>query len=82
MNRKIYRSNNILSLTEYLKNDDRALYANWHDPGTQKGYNGFTVGTFEEFHAREIRQRFFAMIKLNDTRKVMCRKNITLRARI
>ena len=39
MNRTIYISNDILNLVEYLKSDNRALYVNWQDLETQRGYN-------------------------------------------
>lgn len=71
MNRKTYISNDILSLVEYQKSDDRVLYENWLDPDTQKGYNGVYVTTFEEFQSEERRQRFFAMIQLNDTKEII-----------
>jgi len=69
--RSTYISNGILSLVEYRKSDDRALYENWLDPGTQKGYNGVYVTTFENFQTREIRQRFFAMIRVESTDEII-----------
>jgi len=72
MNRCTYCSNDILSLVEYQKCDDRALYENWHDPDTQKGYNGIYFSTFEEFEHRDsLRDRFFAMIQLNCTNEII-----------
>ena len=69
--RTIYASNDILSLVEYKPCDDRMLYDDWLDPDTQRGYNGVHVTTFDEFQSREIRQRFFVMIRLNSTRKII-----------
>ena len=56
MKRNIYISNDTVSLVEYYKTDDCSLYENWLDKGTQDGFNGIHVSTFEEFEAREIRQ--------------------------
>ena len=67
MNRAVYISNEILSLVKYNESDDRSLYEDWLDPDTQKGYNGVYVTTFEEFPTRKIRQRFFAMIRVDST---------------
>ena len=69
--RTIYASNDILSLVEYKPCDDRMLYDDWLDPDTQRGYNGVHVTTFDEFQSREIRQRFFAMIRLDSTGKII-----------
>jgi RimJ/RimL family protein N-acetyltransferase len=71
MNRIIYTSNNILSLVKYQKCDDRDLYEDWLDPDTQKGYNGVFVESFEDFSKREIKQRFFAMIRLEKTSEII-----------
>ncbi len=71
MNRAVYISNGTLSLVEYQCCDDRALYEDWLDPDTQKGYNGVFVTTFEDFETRKIRQRFFAMIQLNGTNEII-----------
>lgn len=67
MKRTVYASNKKLSLVEYQITDDRALYEDWLDADTQKGYNSIFVDSFEGFTKREIKQRFFAMIKLNGT---------------
>ena len=64
MRRSTYISNDTVSLVEYKKADDYFIYKNWLDTGTQNGFNGIHVTTFEDFQAREIRQRFFAMILL------------------
>jgi RimJ/RimL family protein N-acetyltransferase len=71
INRKIYTTNEHLRLVEYLKSDDRALYDNWLDPDTQRGYNVLSIGTFDEYQAREIKQRFFAMIQLITTNEII-----------
>ena len=72
MSRSIYTSNNILSLVEHQKIDDRALYENWQDPETQRGYNGVYFDSFEDFEIRDsLRSRFFAMIRLNATHEII-----------
>ena len=71
MSRITYISNDVLSLVEYKTCDDRALYEDWLDPETQKGYNGVYVTTFEDFQSRELRQRFFAMIQLNNSGEII-----------
>ncbi|NLK40013.1 MAG: hypothetical protein GX303_07240 [Clostridiales bacterium] len=62
IDRALYISVNKLSLVEYPQTDDRALYDDWLDPDTQIGYNVIFIDMFGDFHARKIRQRFFAMI--------------------
>lgn len=71
MRRMEYISNDLLSLVEYQQSDDPALYENWLDPDTQKGYNGVHVTTLEEFSKRKIRQRFFAMIQHKSTGEII-----------
>ena len=73
MNRNIYISGDIVSLVEYIPcDDDRALYENWQDPEVQKGFNGVSFNTFEEFQQRDSRRsRFFAMIRLNGTDEII-----------
>ena len=71
MDRNIYISNNVLSLVEYRPCDDRALYEDWLDSETQKGYNCIYVTTFEDFQSKEVKQRFFAMIRLNGTNEII-----------
>ena len=72
MSRIIYISNNILSLAEYQKSDERALYENWQDPETQRGYNGVYFTSFEEYEKRDsLRSLFFAMIRLNATNDII-----------
>ena len=71
MQRHTYISNNILSLVEYWKCDDNALYEDWLDPDTQKGYNGIYFTSFEDFSNRDIKLRFSAMIELNDTKEIV-----------
>jgi RimJ/RimL family protein N-acetyltransferase len=66
-----YISNEILSLVEYNESDDHSLYEDWLDPDTQKGYNGVYVTTLEDFQTREIRQHFFAMIRLDSTGEII-----------
>ena len=67
MNRRVYTSNGAISLVEYQKCDDRALYENWQDADTQKGYNGVYYTDYEAFEHRTLKNRFFAMIKQNTT---------------
>jgi len=67
MDRKVYASNGAISLVEYHKCDDRALYENWQDVDTQKGYNGVYYIDYEAFEHRTLKNRFFAMIKQNST---------------
>ena len=71
VDRSVYISGDVLSLVEYRRSDDRALYDNWRDPETQRGYNGIYAAAFEDFQTREIRQRFFAMIQLNGTKEII-----------
>jgi RimJ/RimL family protein N-acetyltransferase len=71
MDRKVFITNNLLSLVEHQKSDDRALYENWQDPATQRGYNFIRHENFDEYTSREIRQRFFAMIRLNSTDEII-----------
>jgi RimJ/RimL family protein N-acetyltransferase len=65
-----YTSDWLVSLAEYTKSDDRALYDNWLDPDVQKGYNFVLTESFEDFSKRELKQRFFAMIQLNGTGEI------------
>jgi len=77
--RRVYISNEVISLVEYQPCDDRALYDCWLDPETKRGYNGFVpAGSFEEFQQgnqkrledyidRESKELFFAMIRCNRT---------------
>ncbi|MHC1696303.1 MAG: GNAT family N-acetyltransferase [Eubacteriales bacterium] len=67
MDRKIYISDKILSLAEYIKADDINFYNNWMDTETQNGYNFILKETFEEFSSKEIKQRFLFSIILNKT---------------
>ncbi len=63
MNRKIYISNDILNLSEYIVDpDDIDLYNCWLDPETQTGYNHKFTKSFEEFREGEIKSRFIATI--------------------
>lgn len=71
MNRKVYISNDIVSLIEYKPCDDYILYEDWLDPETQKGYNCVYVTTFEDYQARETNPRFSAMIQLNETNEII-----------
>ena len=66
IDRIIYTANDVLRLVEYQGCDDCALYENWLDPETQRGYNSAFSETFEEFTKGKTKQRFFAMIQLNE----------------
>lgn len=71
MDRTTYIANSILRLVEYQKCDDIALYENWLDPDTQRGYNFILKEPFEKFSKKEIKQRFLAMIQLNETNELI-----------
>jgi Acetyltransferases, including N-acetylases of ribosomal proteins len=62
MERKIYISNGIISLTEYLPCDDKYSYNDWLDIETQKGYNFRFNESYENFRRQEVKQRFLASI--------------------
>ena len=63
MKRKIYLTDSVVALAEYIKDeDDPALYACWSDPGTQRGFNFRHTQTFEEFCARQRMQGWSGMI--------------------
>jgi len=63
MDRKIYASNDLLFLAEYLRDTDaEANYACWQDPDTQAGYNYKMDISLEDFKARPVRSRFQAVI--------------------
>lgn len=61
MNRKIYITNDILNLSEYIADlDDIDNYNCWSDPETQKGYNFKFISTIEEFKKGARKSRFTA----------------------
>ena len=69
MERKIYISDNILSLSEYIDSeDDLDRYNCWQDEETQNGYNHKSTGTFDEWSKRQqSTPRFIAaIIRLSD----------------
>ena len=70
MDRIIYVSNDTLRLVEYRQCDDYALYQDWLDPDTQRGYNFVLKESYEEFSKREVRHRFWAMIQVNSTSEI------------
>ena len=72
MERKIYISNNVISLAEYLRDiDDPASYENWLDPLTQAGYNYQINIPYEEYHRKVFRHRFHAVVLRNSDNAVM-----------
>lgn len=65
-NRKIYISNELFSLAEYITDvDARDNYLCWQDIDTQKGYNYKADFTFEEYLATPKKSRFEAVIIRN-----------------
>ena len=61
--RKIYISDPVLSLCEYVDEiDDLKGYECWLDEGTEQGFNYRTSCTFEEFAVQPVRSRFLATI--------------------
>lgn len=63
MDRKIYITNGIVSLAEYIDAlDDLDNYNCWQDPQTQKGYNYRETRTIEAFRSGVVRSRFIATI--------------------
>ena len=72
MNREIYLSNECISLAEYVNDADApAVYACWQDEETASGYNYRITDTYEEFHNRQIRSRFLAVILRKTDREVI-----------
>jgi len=69
MKRKIYISDGIISLSEYIESeDDYDCYNCWKNEETQNGYNHKLTKTFEEWSERTtIKSRFIAtVIRLSD----------------
>ncbi|MBQ8496120.1 MAG: GNAT family N-acetyltransferase [Clostridia bacterium] len=63
MERKIYISNDELTIAEYCNDfDAEANYNCWQDHDTQKGYNYKMAITLEAFKNRPIRSRFQSVI--------------------
>lgn len=72
MDRKIYISNETLSLAQYLSDiDDPETYENWLDPETQSGYNYRMTDTYEEYHTKTWQYRFLAVILRNSDNRVL-----------
>ena len=67
MEREIYVGSDILSLVEYLSEDDMDSYNNWLEPETQSCFNFAFRDTFEDYVTRVIKQRFWASIRLNES---------------
>jgi RimJ/RimL family protein N-acetyltransferase len=71
MERKVYLSDDVLSLSEYIESeDDLECYHCWQDEETQSGYNHKLTRSFEEWSATTnttVRARFIAtIIRLSD----------------
>lgn len=64
--RKIYASNEILSIAEYLPSDRKTDYECWQETETQKGYNYIIKDSFDEFSGRKHNHRLYAVVTLND----------------
>ncbi|MDR0288400.1 MAG: GNAT family N-acetyltransferase [Clostridiales bacterium] len=63
MKRRIYLSDEILNLSEYIETeDDLDCYNCWQDEETQSGYNHKSTETFEKFSKDAIKSRFIATI--------------------
>ena len=62
MTRTLYITGNGIALGEYLPSDAFADWADWQDPDTQKGYNFIMDTPFEQYAARPLRQRLYAVI--------------------
>lgn len=69
MNRNVYLSDDMISLSEYIASvDDFDCYNCWNDEETQSGYNHKVTQTFEEWkNNTTIKSRFIAaIIRLSD----------------
>ena len=68
MEREVYLSDDVVSLSEYIESeDDLDCYNCWQDEETQSGYNHKSTETFEEFSKGTIKSRFIAtIIRLSD----------------
>ena len=54
MERKIYLTDGVVALAEYIQDEDSpALYACWSDPGTERGFNMRQTRTYEAYCAWE-----------------------------
>lgn len=66
MERKIYISNETISLAEYQNElDAKDRFDCWQDPETQSGYNFIMGDDFEAFYRKPVRARFLAVILRN-----------------
>ena len=69
MNRKIYLSDDVLCLSEYIESeDDYGCYNCWNDEETQSGYNYILAKPFDEWSKEtKIKSRFIAsLLRLSD----------------
>ena len=65
MERKVYLSDDVLSLSEYIEaKDDLDCYHCWQDEETQSGYNHKPIRSYKEWSENTtIKSRFIATIK-------------------
>lgn len=64
--RKIYASNEILSIAQYLPSDCKIDYECWQETETQKSYNYIIKDKFDKFCDRKHNHRLYAVITLNN----------------
>ncbi|MDD4832517.1 MAG: hypothetical protein PHI78_02460, partial [Clostridia bacterium] len=69
--RKIYASNEILSIAQYLPSDCKTDYECWQEIETQKGYNYIIKDNFDEFSGRKHNHRLYAAVTLNDNAQTL-----------
>ena len=62
MTRTIYITGSGIALGQLLPDDTYADWADWQDPDTQKGYNFIMDTPFEQYAARPLRHRLYAVI--------------------
>ncbi len=72
MNRKIYISDGVVSLAEYIPLiDDEDYYNCWSDIEVERAYNSKMIMTLEEFKNRKWKQRFTStIIKCDDNTSI------------
>jgi len=72
LERRIYISDEIVALCEYVRpQDDKYMFDCWHDPDTVKGYNFHMDMPLDQFCVRKIRNRFMStIVRLEDMREI------------